>query len=87
MGHTMGAQRIKKEVNKKWKWTFQHYRGADTAAGLLLEKKSHHQAALQHDNSQWTGENWLLSPEEIISLDALLLDRLVTILIVNSTIV
>jgi hypothetical protein len=69
---------IKKEVNKKWKQKLQHYRGADTAAGLLLETTSHpQQAALQQDNSQWTGKNGLLSPEDTLRLDAL--DRLETI--------
>jgi hypothetical protein len=43
----------------------------DTAAALLLQKSNHRQAALQQDNLQWTGENWLLSPEEIIRLDAI----------------
>jgi hypothetical protein len=42
------VQRIKKkEVNKTWKRKLQHSRGADTAAGLLLENTSHRQAALQ----------------------------------------
>jgi hypothetical protein len=65
------VQRIKKEVNKKRKRKLQHSRGADTAAVLLLQKTYHRQAALQQDNSQWTGENRLLSPEEIIRLDEL----------------
>jgi hypothetical protein len=50
----------------------QHYRGADTAPALLLQKTYHCQAALlQQDNSQWTGENQILSPAEIIRLDEL----------------
>jgi hypothetical protein len=65
------VQRIKKEVNKKQKRKLQHSRGADTAAVLLLQKTYHRQAALQQDNSQWTGENLLLSPEEVIRLDEL----------------
>ena len=44
------------------------------AASLLVEKTFHREAALQQDNSQWTGENRLLSPEDIVRLDAL--DRL-----------
>jgi hypothetical protein len=68
------VQRIKKEVNQKRKRKLKHTRGADRAAGLLLEKTYHREAALQQDNSQWTGENQLLSPEDIIRLDAL--DRL-----------
>jgi hypothetical protein len=39
--------------------------------GLLLEKTYHREAALQQDNSEWTGENQLLSPEDIIKLNEL----------------
>jgi hypothetical protein len=60
-----------KKVNKKRKGNLQNSKGADTAAALLLQKNSHRQAALEQDNSQWTGENRLLSPEEIIRLDAI----------------
>jgi hypothetical protein len=70
----LGAQIIKKEVHQKRKRKLQHNRGADTAASLLLEKTFHREAALLQDNSQWTGENQLLSPEDIIRLDEL--DRL-----------
>ena len=65
------VQRIKKEVNKKRKRKLQNSKGADTAAALLLQKNNHRQAAFEQDNSQWTGENRLLSPEEIIRLDAI----------------
>jgi hypothetical protein len=65
------VQRIKKELNKKQKRNLQHSKVADTAAGLLLQNTSHHQAALQQENSQWNGENWLLSLEDLIRLDAL----------------
>ncbi len=65
------VQGIKKQVNKKRKRNLQNSKGADTAAALLLQKNDHRQAALQQDNSQWTGENRLLSPEEIIRLDAI----------------
>jgi hypothetical protein len=68
------VQRIKKEVNQKQKRKLEHTRGADRAAGLLLVKTYHREAALHQDNSQWTGENQLLSPEDIIRLDEL--DRL-----------
>jgi hypothetical protein len=68
------VQKIKKEVHEKWKRKLQHPRGAVRAAGLLVEKTYHREAALQQDNSQWTGENRLLSPEDIIRLDEL--DRL-----------
>jgi hypothetical protein len=51
------VQRIKKEVHEKWKRKLQHPRGAVRAAGLLVEKTYHQEAALQQDNSQWTGEN------------------------------
>jgi hypothetical protein len=44
------------------------------AATLLLEKTFHRESALLQDNSQWTGENQLISPEDIIRLDEL--DRL-----------
>jgi hypothetical protein len=37
----------------------------NAAAALLIRKTSTHKAALQQDNSQWTGENEL---EEIIRL-------------------
>jgi hypothetical protein len=65
------VQGIKKEVNRKRKRNLQNSKGADTAAALLLQKNNHRQAALEQDNSQWTGENRLLSPEEIIRLDAI----------------
>jgi hypothetical protein len=39
------------------------------AEALLLEKSLHREAALEQDNSQWTGENRLLEPEEIVILD------------------
>jgi hypothetical protein len=42
------VQRIKKEGNKKQKRKLQQSRGADTAAGLLLENTSHCQAALHN---------------------------------------
>jgi hypothetical protein len=61
----------KKEVNKKQKPNLQNWKGADTAAALLLQMSDHRQAALEQDNSQWTGENGLQSPEEIIRLDAM----------------
>jgi hypothetical protein len=67
------VQWIKKEVHQKRKRKLQHNRGADTAASLL-EKTFHREAALLQDNSQWSGENQLLSPEDIIRLDEL--DRL-----------
>ena len=65
------VQRIKKEVNKKRKRNLQHSKGADTAAALILQKTYHCQAVLYQDNWQCTGDNQLLSPEEIIRLDAL----------------
>ena len=65
------VQGIKKQVNRKRKRNLQNSKGADTAAALLLQKNNHRQAALEQDNSQWTGENRLLSPEEIIRLDAI----------------
>ena len=77
LSRNRNVQRIKLEVHKKRKWKLQHSRGAAMAANLLLEKTFHCQAALQQDNSQWTGENQLLSPEDIIRLDAV--DRLETI--------
>ena len=68
-------QQIKKEVEQKRKRrNLQSMRAADTAAALLDQKTYHREAALAQDNSQWTGENRLLSPEEIIRLDEL--DRL-----------
>jgi hypothetical protein len=65
------VQRIKKEVNENRKQKLQHNRGADTAASLLNLKTYHREAALEQYNSQWTGENRLLSPQEIIRLDAI----------------
>jgi hypothetical protein len=41
----------KKEVNKKQKPNLQNWKGADTAAALLLQKSDHRQAALEQDNS------------------------------------
>jgi hypothetical protein len=32
------VQRLKKEVNEKWKQKLQYTRGVDRAAGLLVEK-------------------------------------------------
>jgi hypothetical protein len=64
------VQKIKEEVHKKRKRKLETNRGAETEAALLVEKTFHRDAALQQDNSQWTGENRLLSPEEIIRLDA-----------------
>jgi hypothetical protein len=61
-------------MNESRKWKLHHNRCADTAPRLLVEKHYHREAALEQDNSQWTGENRLLSPQEIIRLDAL--DRL-----------
>jgi hypothetical protein len=68
------VQRIKREVKETRKRKLQTTRGADTAARLLNEKTYHREAALVQDNSQWTGENRLLSAEEIIRLDEI--DRL-----------
>jgi hypothetical protein len=65
------VQWIKKEVNENQKRQLQHSRGTDTAVSLLNLKTYHREAALELDNLQWTGENWLLSPQEIIRLDAL----------------
>jgi hypothetical protein len=45
-------------------------KGLDTEAALQIEKKYYCKHALHKDNLQWTGENRLLSPEEIIKLDA-----------------
>jgi hypothetical protein len=39
------------EVNKKQKPNLQNWKGADTAAALLLQKSDHCQAALEQDNS------------------------------------
>jgi hypothetical protein len=68
------VQRIKVEVKESRKRKLDNTRGADTAAALLDEKTYHREAALEEDNSQWTDANKLLSPEEIIRLDAV--DRL-----------
>jgi hypothetical protein len=53
----LGSTGDKEKVNKKRKRNLQNSKGADTAAALLLQKNSHRQAALEQDNSQWTGEN------------------------------
>jgi hypothetical protein len=60
---------MKKEVNQKQKQNLQSTRGADTATALLVEKTYHQEAALVQDKPQCTGENRLLSPEDIIRLD------------------
>jgi hypothetical protein len=64
------VQKVKEEVQKKRKRNIKTTRGLDTEAALQIEKKLYREHALQEDNSQWTGENRLLSPEEIIRLDA-----------------
>ncbi len=64
------VQRIKAEVKESRKRKLGNNRGAETAAALLIEKTFHREAALEQDNSQWTGENRLLEPEEILRLDA-----------------
>jgi hypothetical protein len=63
------AQRTKKEVLGKWKRKLQNDAGGETARALLAAKSLHRETALEEDNSQWTGMNKLLSPEEIIRLD------------------
>jgi hypothetical protein len=64
------VQTTKVEVKENRKRKLQHNRGAETAAALLIEKTFHREAALQQDDSQWTGENRLLEPEEVIMRDA-----------------
>jgi hypothetical protein len=64
------VQKIKVEVKENRKRKLQHNRGEETATALLLEKTFHREAALAQDNSQWTGENRLLEPDEILTLDA-----------------
>ena len=64
------VQRIKGKVKVSRKRKLQHSRGAETAAALQMEKTFHREAALAQDNSQWTGENRLLEPEEVLRLDA-----------------
>jgi hypothetical protein len=71
------VQRIKKEVHKNRKRKLDTTRGLDTQEALLLQKSYHRDTALEQDNTQWTGENRLLSPEEIIRLDAA--DRLLDV--------
>jgi hypothetical protein len=56
------VQRTKVEAKEDRKRKLQHDGGAETAAALLIEKTIHREAALQQDNSQWTGENRLLEP-------------------------
>jgi hypothetical protein len=61
---------MKKEVLGKRKRKLQNDTGRETARALLAAKSSlHRETALEEDNSQWTGMNKLLSPEEIIRLD------------------
>jgi hypothetical protein len=64
------VQRTKVDVKENRNRKLWHGRGAETAAALLIEKTFHREAALQQDNSQWTGENRLLEPEEDIMRDA-----------------
>jgi hypothetical protein len=64
------VQGTKVEAKENRKRKLQHDRGAETAAALLIEKTFHREAALQQDNSQWTGKNRLLEPEEVIMRDA-----------------
>jgi hypothetical protein len=65
---------MKKEVLGKRKRKLQNDTGGETARALLAAKSLHCETALEEDNSQWTGMNKLLSPEEIIWLDEM--DRL-----------
>jgi hypothetical protein len=53
----------------KRKRKLQNDTGGETARALLAAKSLHRETALEEDNSQWTGKNKLLSPEEIIRLD------------------
>jgi hypothetical protein len=61
---------VKQEAHKKRKRKLQTTKGADAERALLIEKTFHREAALEQDNLEWTGENRLLSPEEIVRLDA-----------------
>jgi hypothetical protein len=64
------VQKIKKEVHLKRKRKLQNAdRAADTEAATLEQKTFHREAALLQDNSQWEGDNMLLSPADIIRLD------------------
>jgi hypothetical protein len=68
-GNSRNAQRTKKEVLGKRRRKLQNDAGGETARALLAAKSLHREKALEEDNSQWTGMNKLLSPEEIIRLD------------------
>jgi hypothetical protein len=63
------VQRTKKEVPGERKQKLQNDAGGETARALLAANSLHRETALEEDNSQWTGMNKLLSPEEIIRLD------------------
>ena len=54
----------------------QHNRGAETAAAVQMENTFHGVAALEQDNSQWSGESRLLEPEELLMLDAADMEQL-----------
>jgi hypothetical protein len=69
------VQKIKKEVLGKRKRKLQNNRRGETAASRLTAKTADREAALEEDNSQWTGPNKLLSADEIIRLDGL--DRII----------
>jgi hypothetical protein len=71
------VQRTKVEAKENRNRKLQHDRGADTAAALLIKKTFHREAALQQDNSQWTGQNRLLEPEEVIMRDAEEMEQLI----------
>jgi hypothetical protein len=75
-GNRNVQQQIKKEVHQNRKQKLHHNsRGADTAGSKSSPGEDfHRESALLQDNSQWTGENQLISPEDIIRLDEI--DRL-----------
>ena len=65
------VQKIKKEVIVKRKRKRETAsRREETAAALLAAKTADRERALAQDNSQWTGDNKLLSAGDVIMLDA-----------------
>jgi hypothetical protein len=65
------VQRIKKAVLTNRQRKLMIFRAEERNAVRLREKTLHRQAAFNQDNSEWTGANRLLSPEDIIRLDAI----------------
>jgi hypothetical protein len=62
--------KTKEEVAVDRKRKHENTRREETAAALLSAKTEDLERALEQDNSQWTGDNALLTAADVIRLDA-----------------